>query len=269
MVVADDRQRGLLTVPDVEVLLGRLRAVTPLADALVASPGLLTELIRRDAANPRNAALGRAGLVLSLNRSGLAGAAWEIDDRLTATIRDASRWGVEAVKLSVRISLEREPSSRQLELLGEVVREADAAGLPLLVEPAFVRAIGSHLATDYSGERIKIAAAVCGEYGAPALLLPYPDGETRSARQQAFEHLVRAVTAPIVLLGGPRHETREDALEEVQDALEAGAAGAAMGTDIYQDPESRVIAHALALVVHAGLPADVALAEAEAAAQPA
>ena len=65
---------------------------------------------------------------LSINRTGLAGSAFELDDRLVASVPRAAADGWSGVKHMTRIDMEDPITAAALELLGQVLEQARAGG---------------------------------------------------------------------------------------------------------------------------------------------
>src|SRR5680860_1041104 len=71
-----------------------------------------------------------------MNRGGLAGSRFELDDRFTAYDPDSiAAMGLDGGKMLVRIALEDPGTVRTLEHTGRAISELAAAGLMAMVEP--------------------------------------------------------------------------------------------------------------------------------------
>lgn len=191
---------------------------------------------------------------LSLNRTGLSGSVFELDDRLVTSVGAAKEAGVSGVKHMVRIDLSDPVTSGALELLGRVLEEARAAGLDAMVEPLCWRE--GRMARDTNS--IVLAAVVAHDMGAPLLKLPVPDAAPGAARAKEVERIVRSVGVPVLFLGGPRRReeapgvgepSREAVLSQIRDAMDGGAAGVAVGRVVIEDPDPALMAGMIADVV--------------------
>jgi DhnA family fructose-bisphosphate aldolase class Ia len=241
VLAADHRARGMVTIERYDDYLAALRAALPMCDAVMASTQPLTDLLADGVTDDQRA-------YLSLNRTGLAGAPWELDDRAVATCERAADLGCSGVKHMTRIDPDEPITASALELLGHVLEEARVLDLECMVEPLAWREGG----LDRSTDGIVFAAVVAHDLGAPLLKVPVPDVEPGHARRDAVARVVASVGVPVLFLGGARSldRTRDDILDEVADAIAGGAAGLAMGRAIYQDPDpaamARLVADALA-----------------------
>lgn len=184
---------------------------------------------------------------LSINRTGLAGSTFELDDRLVASVEQAAVDGWTGVKHMTRIDLSDPLTAGALELLGRVIEQARVAGIEALVESVPWR--DGRMELDV--ERIVLAAVVAHDMGAPLLKVPVPDAPAGKARIDAVARVVASVGVPVLFLGGPRRGAPdEEVLDEVRDVMAGGAAGLAIGRVLFQHPHPAEMARQLAEVVH-------------------
>lgn len=250
LLAADHRARGVLTIERYDDYLAALEAALPACDGLLASAQPLADLRARGAVDGRT--------YLSLNRTGLAGARFELDDRLVTTCQRAADDGCTGVKIMTRIDLDDPLTAPALELLGQVLDEARGLGLEALVEPLRWR----DGAIDRSADAIVFAAVVAHDMGAPLLKVPVPDAPAGPARADAVARVVASVGAPVLFLGGPHRGDRDAVLSEVADAIAGGGAGMAIGRTVYQDDDPAAMAGLVADLVHGRRTADEVLAAA-------
>jgi len=260
ILAADHRARGVITIERYEEYLGALTTALALCDGILASTQPLRDLAAAGAVEPRHRTY------LSLNRTGLATSAFELDDRSVASVECAAAEGWTGVKHMTRIDLADPVTAPALELLGTVLESARAAGLEALVESLTWR--DGQVARDT--DSIVYAAIVAHDLGAPVLKVPVPDVAPGAARVDAVARIVASVGVPVLFLGGPRRpavsghdragagsgerddDPREHALIEIRDAMAGGAAGLAVGRVVFQDPEPATMARLVADAVHEG-----------------
>jgi len=243
ILAADHRARGVVTIENYERYLEIIRSVTPICDGILASTQPLGDVIASGSLAPGTKTY------LSLNRTGLAGSAFELDDRLVASVASAARAGLSGVKQMVRIDHSDPLTAGALELLGRVLEEGQAAGLEVMVEALVWR--DGRIARDT--DSVVLAAVIAHDMGAPLLKLATPDAEPGDARVDAVARVVRSVGAPVLFLGGPRRQGgRDGVLDEVRDVMAGGAAGMAMGRAVIEDPDPKEMALQVSAVVHAG-----------------
>jgi DhnA family fructose-bisphosphate aldolase class Ia len=225
-LAADHRARGMITVERYDRYLGALLAASPHCEGLMASAQPLRDLVRAGAAKGKET-------YLSLNRTGLAGSAFELDDRLVASVESAAAAGYTGVKVMTRVDLSDPLTAPALELLGQVLERSFAAGLEAMVEPLSWKD-GS---LDRSADGIVLAAVIAHDMGAPLLKVPVPEAPAGEARVEAVARVTGSVGVPVLVLGGPRGASRSRLLDEIADGMAGGAAGAVIGRAVYQDPD--------------------------------
>jgi DhnA family fructose-bisphosphate aldolase class Ia len=231
----------VLTIEPYARYVEALTAALPFCDGILASAQPLGDLAASGAVQERHRTY------LSVNRTGLAGSAFELDDRAVASVERAAEEGWTGIKHMTRIDLADPVSAGALELLGRVLEEASAAGLEALVEALSWRA--GQIARDT--DAIVLAAVIAHDLGAPVLKVPVPEAEPGAARAEAVARVVASVGVPVLFLGGPRGEpsTRARVLDEVRDVMAGGGAGLAVGRVVYQDPEPATMARLVAEAV--------------------
>jgi DhnA family fructose-bisphosphate aldolase class Ia len=262
ILAADHRARGVITIEPYRTYVSALVAALEFSDGILASTQPLRDLADLGAIEDRHRTY------LSLNRTGLAGSAFELDDRLVATVELAAADGWTGVKHMTRIDLTDPLTAPALELLGKVLEAAEAFELEALVECLSWRE--GKVARDT--DSIVYAAVVAHDLGAPVLKVPVPDVEPGPARVDAVARIVASVGVPVLFLGGPRRadprgagggdagggdaggDPRAEPLEEIRDVMAGGAAGLAVGRVVYQDPEPATMARLVAEAVREGAP---------------
>jgi DhnA family fructose-bisphosphate aldolase class Ia len=254
ILAADHRARGVITIEAYADYLGALRAALPYCDGILASAQPLADLVACGAAGPR----AQVRTYLSINRTGLAGSTFELDDRLVAPVSMAASLGYTGVKHMTRIALGERDTAAALELLGQVLASSRELGLEALIEPLTWK----NGAIDRSTRAIVYAAVIAHDLGAPVIKVPVPnDAAAGPERVEAVARIVASVGVPVLFLGGPRSTSRDAALAELADAMAGGAAGAAIGRAVYEDPDPALMARLVAGVVGGTLPLQSALAE--------
>ena len=148
LVAADHPARGALGVRGVatamedriELLTRLVRAIRrPGVDGVLGTPDILEDLLLLGALDDKV-------VIGSMNRGGLQGATFELDDRFTAyDVPTLLRLGLDGGKMLTRIDLSDPGTARTLEHCGAAVSELAAAGLLAMVEPfmSAAKAIGS------------------------------------------------------------------------------------------------------------------------------
>ncbi len=245
ILAADHRARGVITVEPYRAYLAALTAALPHADGILASAQPLGDLARCGALEPRHKTY------LSINRTGLAGSVFELDDRLVASVERAAVDGWTGIKHMVRIDRSDPHTAPALELLGRVLEDARAAGLEALIESV----PWHHGRMGHDVDDIVLAAVIAHDMGSPMLKVPIPSVAAGAARVDAVARIVASVGVPVLFLGGPRRADaagaagREAVLAEVRDVMQGGAAGVAVGRVVIEDPDPTLMAALIASAV--------------------
>ena len=200
IVAADHPARGALAVGDNETamanryeLLERMAIALsrPGVDGVLGTPDIIDDL----------AALGLLDdkiVVGSMNRGGLRGASFEMDDRYTGyNVSSMVDRGVDFAKTLVRINLSDAGTAPTLEATAHAVNEAAAAQLPIMLEPFMSNWVNgkvvNDLSTDAVIQSVAIAAGLGNDSSYTWMKLPVVE---------EMERVMESTTMPTLLLGG-------------------------------------------------------------------
>jgi hypothetical protein len=200
LVAADHPARGAISVGSDPLAMASReellhRTVTALShpgvDGVLGTADVLEDLLLLGA-------LDGKVVIGSMNRGGLAGAAFELDDRFTGYDADGIvAGGFDGGKMLVRIDYEDHASVATLEACARAVDGLAARGLMAMVEPFISRRIDGRLVNDLSTEAVVRSVAIASGLGATSrttwLKLPVVDDMTK---------VMAATTLPTLLLGG-------------------------------------------------------------------
>src|SRR4051812_36390813 len=190
----------------------------------------------------------------SMNRGGLQGAAWEIDDRFTAyDAATIAAMGYEGGKMLVRIDPEDPATAATVEACARAVSDLAARGLVAMVEPFMATRhdgrVRSVLSTDAAVRASVIAAGLGTTSAYTWLKVPVVED---------MERVIGATTLPTVLLGGEVSEDQDATFAAWERALRVpGAIGLVVGRSLLYPPGDDVAAAVDAAV--GLLPSEVAL----------
>ena len=243
ILAADHRPRAVMTIEAYGPYLAALSGALPFCDGILASRQPLDDLLAAGAVTSEQRTY------LSINRTGLAGSVFELDDRLVTSVAAAAAAGFTGIKHMTRIDRTDPLTAAALELLGHVIDDARSAGLEAMIESLSWADGAMARGTDAIVE----AAVIAHDLGAPLLKVPVPDVAPGPERIAAVARVVSSVGVPVLFLGGPRGGgDRKAVLDEVADAMAGGAAGMAMGRLVFEDPDPAEMARLVADAVHAG-----------------
>ena len=227
-------------------------ATMDILEDLLAIDGFLRE------ANAPTLLDGRV-LIGSLNRGGLAGSSWELDDPVTGTNpATCQEWRLDGAKLLLRVD-EREPASLQTLLAcARAINDCNARGLPMFLEPLPVTKTEKGYAVVKTADALARLAGVASALGDSSryLWLKLPHCEN-------YDTVARATTLPILLLGGESAGDPSPFLRQLGSAMAAGpnVRGALVGRNVLYpgDEDPLAMAEAAGGIVHENWPVEKAL----------
>ncbi|MEU0602871.1 deoxyribose-phosphate aldolase [Streptomyces sp. NPDC006393] len=242
IVAADHPARGALAVGDRRLamanradLLQRLCAALsrPGVDGVLATADILEDLLLLGV-------LDGKVVMGSMNRGGLAGASFEMDDRFTGhRPRDIARLRFDAGKLLLRIDYDDPGSLATLEATARVIDEMAELRLPVFVEPFISRRVGGTVRNDLSAEAVTRSIAIASGLGGTSAYtwLKLPVTEDPDDMAEALQ----ASTLPAVLLGGEVGDDQEGAYERWRKALRLPTVqGMVVGRSLLYPADGRV-----------------------------
>ena len=249
IVAADHPARGALAVGQNPVamadryeLLDRLAIALsrPGVDGVLGTPDIIDDL----------AALGLLDdkiIVGSMNRGGLRGASFEMDDRMTGyDVPSMVEAGIDVAKTLVRINLDDAGTAPTLAAMADAVTQASAAELPIMLEPFLSRWADGRIVNDLSTDAVILSIAIASGLGASSahtwMKLPVVDD---------MERVMAATTLPTLLLGGDSGVDPDETFAAWEDALSLpGVRGLTVGRTLLYPPDGNVAA---AVDIAAGL----------------
>jgi DhnA family fructose-bisphosphate aldolase class Ia len=272
ILAADHPARNVTGVGDDPIVMGNrwgllgriLRVVTaPDADGVMTTPDIMEELlivnrITRDLGGP--SFLDGKVLMGCMNRGGLAGAAFEMDDRMTGfTPERISQLRLDAAKLMFRLEPSEPTSLDTIEYCVHAINRLHDLGIPAFLECLAVqKSEGKYKMIKAAPDLVKVIGVASGLGKSSMgtwLKIPYCD---------KYELIAQATTCPILMLGGESKGDPTGILTEFAAGMRAGATirGALVGRNVTfpgrDDP--RAVAAAVAGIVHKGWDAAQAMA---------
>lgn len=199
-------------------------------DAVVVHKGTLRHI--------RHTRFTAMSLVVHLSAS--TGHAPDPDAKYLVTgVEEALRLGADAV--SVHVNLGSLDERRQISDLGRVAEACDRWNVPLL---AMMYPRGPKITDPCDPGLVAHAAILAADLGADLVKTPYVGSVERMAE------VTGSCPVPMIVAGGPHRNTEVEIVDFVRDALLGGAAGVAMGRNVFQSPEPRALAGMVAGLVH-------------------
>ncbi len=175
----------------------------------------------------------------SMNRGGLQGAAWEVDDRFTAYDAAAiGAAGFEGGKMLVRIDPGDPATAATVEACAHAVSDLAARGLIAMVEPFMATRVDDRVQPVLTTEAAVRASAIAAGLGTTSAYtwLKVPVVED-------MERVIGATTLPTLLLGGEVTDDQAATFARWGRALQVpGAIGLVVGRSLLFPPDDDVTA---------------------------
>jgi DhnA family fructose-bisphosphate aldolase class Ia len=277
ILAADHPARNVLSLKgdplgmaDRHAYLARILRVlsSPGIDGIMGTPDLIEDLfiltrLIKERGGP--ALLEDRLLVGCMNRGGLKGTCFEMEDSFTAfTIERMQALRMDGAKFMFRLDPKDPASGRTLLACAEAVSQCVRADLTAFLEPLPVKKVGGKYVIQRTVEDLCGMVSVASALGASSL-----NTWLKIPSCQGMARVARATTLPILILGGEVTGTPTPVLEDLHAAMQAGPSvrGALIGRNvIFPDPhDPRSMAAAVAALVHerADVPAAQAVMAAE------
>lgn len=201
IVAADHTARGMLGVGDEPFAMADRRRLldallvaltNPQVDGVLGSADVIDELALLGALDSK--------LVFgTMNRGGIMGAKWELDDRMTAyTAQDISLRGLDGGKVLLRLADDDAGTARTLEACAKVVTQMADLKLPIMVEPLpYTGGNGGPAKLIDDDDKLLRAVSIASGLGSSSAYtwLKVPAGSQ-------VERMMAATTLPGLILGG-------------------------------------------------------------------
>jgi DhnA family fructose-bisphosphate aldolase class Ia len=182
----------------------------PGVDGLLATADILEDLVLLGALEDKV-------IFSSMNRGGLQGATFEMDDRVTGfDVQGTIESGCDGAKMLTRIDLDDPATVATLEMCGRAVTDLNRAGLVALVEPFMSSRVNGKVVNDLTANGVIKSVHIAQGLGASSaytwMKLPVvPE----------MERVMDATTFPTLLLGGdPDSASPEDTYASWHAALQ-------------------------------------------------
>jgi class I fructose-bisphosphate aldolase len=153
-----------------------------------------------------------------------------------AQIEDVLAAGADGVMTYLYMGYE-DPEREKLEIgrNARLARACERWGVVLMIEPRSARET-SHPEDKTDAQVLGLYCRVAAEVGADLVKCIYPGSA------EALRKIIEGCPAPLLLAGGARAETPDQAYAHAQEAIQAGAAGLVFGRNIFEagDPAAEL-----------------------------
>jgi hypothetical protein len=241
LIAADHPARGALAAQGRPTamysrtdMLDRLQAALarPGVDGLLATADIAEDLLLLGALEDKV-------VVASMNRGGLQGSTFELDDRMTGyDVEGVVQARFDAAKMLNRIDLDDPGTVSMLEASGRAITELARAGVIAMLEPFLSRRVDGAVVNDLSPEGVIRSVHIAQGLGSTSaftwLKLPVV---------AEMERVMDATTLPTLLLGGDPSDSPEATYDSWASALALPAVrGLVVGRTLLYPPDDDVAA---------------------------
>lgn len=158
---------------------------------------------------------------------------------LVASVEESLRLGADAV--SVHVNMGSDDEAQQISDLAAVAEECDRWNMPLL---AMMYARGPNIDNPRDPGLVAHAVTLAADLGADIVKTVYVGSVTEMAQ------ITSASPIPVIVAGGPPVSDADQVLGYVDEAVRGGAAGVAMGRNVFQAPDPGAMTRELSAVIH-------------------
>ncbi|MGC9326850.1 MAG: Cgl0159 family (beta/alpha)8-fold protein, partial [Candidatus Hinthialibacter sp.] len=235
-------------------------------DGIMATADVIEDLVLLDAVYEEKSGqsfLDDRVLIACMNRSGLAGAKYELLDRMTAyrDVKKIKKLNLDGAKLLLRLAIPDPYDRYAIQTMEECARSIEACHevqLPVFLEPLPVKSIDGKYQTIVEADAlIRVIGVASGLSHSSAdvwLKIPYVNH---------YNRVVRSFSGPILMLGGESIGNPISIIEQFERGLGEGenVRGALVGRNVlYPGPDDpAAAAEAVCGVVNEGLSANEAV----------
>jgi DhnA family fructose-bisphosphate aldolase class Ia len=239
IIAADHPARGALAVRDDEMAMANryqllenlaLALSRPGVDGVLGTPDIIDDLALLGCLEGKI-------VVGSMNRGGIRGASFEMDDRITGyDIDGILRNRLDFAKMLNRFNLEDAGTANMLEATHTAVSQAAKAQLPIMLEPFMSSWVNGRIKNDLSTESVINSVSIASGIGPSSayswLKLPVVE---------RMEEVMAATTLPTLLLGGDPVGDQDKTFDSWGNALSLpGVRGLVVGRTLLYPQDGNV-----------------------------
>jgi hypothetical protein len=266
IVAADHPARGIMS-SGIDKLgmanrmnyIGRILRVicgNPQIDGVMGTPDVLEDLLLFNYLNKEHGGddfLDERLLIGCMNRLGLKDAIFELDDGLSGyTAAYANEMGIDGVKLMFRYDANSQDSRKTLEYCVQAMNDCHEHDLPVFLEAMAVELKNGKISQKEDIESLLQVVCIANGLSTSSLgtwlKLPY----IRGSEGLDYSDVIAATSYPVLVLGGAATGQPEELVNNVNEAMLAGASGGLLGRQVLfpgqHDPYA--VGRAISEVVH-------------------
>jgi class I fructose-bisphosphate aldolase/fructose-bisphosphate aldolase/2-amino-3,7-dideoxy-D-threo-hept-6-ulosonate synthase len=194
------------------------------ADALIMTAGF--------ARSTHDLFAGKAALILRVTGGTSKFGKRGMDHRMITTVQEAVALGADAIMNMIFVGSEHE--NEMFENMKDLSAECRKYGIVL-----FTELLPANFDQQFDRDWIDSCVRLGFEYGADAVKTYYPS--------EGYKEIIENCPIPVVMAGGPKNANMFD---NVRNAISAGAAGVAIGRNIYESENPKTTVEELVRLVH-------------------
>lgn len=211
LLVAVDHGMALGPISGLENVGDTLAELAPWTDSIFITKGMMEHSFEPN---------GKTGIIMRLSGGASIAGNDLRNERLVSTPEEALYMGADAVAVGVSVGSPFE--SDTLTNLAMTVADCRKWDIPVLG----IVTVGKDREKQFDPKYLRLSTRVLVEHGADMVKTYYT--------HEKFEEIVSGCPVPILIAGGPKCETELDVLEMIYGAIHSGAAGIAMGRNLWQ-----------------------------------
>ncbi len=162
-------------------------------------------------------------------------------DDVSNVIELSAKMGVDAVKFFLAVNGGNDDSYNLLKFY-KATTICSSYGIPVVGEMYPVKS--DKIADPRNQDIVAKYSRIGMESGANVIKTFYTGSE------ESFREVVRSCPIPVLILGGEKMNTDKELLETIGAAMRAGAAGAAIGRNVWQHKDPNTITKSIIKVIH-------------------
>ena len=182
--------------------------------------------------------LPNIGLIMHLSASTVLSTEtnWKVK---VGSVEEALRLGVDSVSIHVNLGNAREPF--MLEKMGAISEQCELWQMPLI---SMIYPRGENIKDPFDANVLSHAVRVGAELGSDIIKTNY------TGDPKTFQRVVESSPVPVIIAGGPQTSTEKEFFEMIQGAIEAGAAGVAIGRNVFSSENPRGMVKAISMLIY-------------------
>jgi len=201
-------------------------------------------------------------MIGTVNRGGLKGTSWEMDDQCTCfTVERIAYLKLDGVKFMFRIDIDDDRSGKIIKYCSDIVNQSTKKGLPIFIESLYVHKTRNGYSVDTTTVNLVKVNGVASALGNSAsmkwLEIPFNNN---------FERVSISTTCPILALPNGVARKALDVVQEydINKSVAKNIRGMLLGTNVLlpMDEDPLCLASAISKIWHKNLDPKIALAEA-------